>query len=356
MPSIGHILFGITLTIPIMLIARDRMNYKAVLIFLMNNYFGPDSFYPFIFLPINGHTLLGYVAWAAFLALLYSYISRFSISRDKWRFYIHDDGRIEVPYRQAYMLCLAGGICHFFVDMIGHHGYQFYLSQWFTLNLDQVQAWGDAYYHNIGAAAAFGYLFILLVVLLLFQVLQQDSKKQYLFILCVWGTVVLVMLIFGGITFAELEISMTFIISLYFLLPMTLLYAALAQVYEYNQKYLKNEISSPVRKVNAAQILKIVIGILLVLAIGLFIAGIVVLGLADAISERYGYDRNLFHYGAIAGMVLAGILVVVSILVALKKEIGRQIVIGICFLSYITVVTLVIAFALCEKDVKAMFK
>jgi hypothetical protein len=355
MPGIGHILYGLALVLPVMLIARDRMNYKAVLIFLMNNYFGPDSSYPFIFLPLDGHTIAGFLVWALFLAFMYSYISRFSISRERWRFTIHDDGKIEVPYKQAYMLCAAGGISHFFIDMIGHHGYKLYLSQWFSLNLNQVQAWADPYYHEIGPIAFFGILLTMFVILLLYQVLQQDAKAQYKFILSVMGIIVAVIVFIDGKLFAEAEVSMVVMIGLYFLLPLTLLYAALDQVRVFNSIPENSAMIPSNRKLNGPQILNLIVLILIILAIALFIAGIIINQLADSIAQRYGYDRNLFYYGAFGGMGLAIFLAIIAILLKLKIDIARRIVIGIGFVGFVAVIPLVLAFALSENNVKKLF-
>lgn len=354
MPSFSHILYGFVLILPVLLIARDRMNYKALLIFILNNYFGPDGTYAFIFLPLNGHTIVGFAVYALIFAFLYSYFSKFSINRDGWKFSIQDDGKMEVPYKQSYMLCLAGGICHFVIDMIGHKGFKTYFSQWDNMNLSDfhhLELWGIDYYHNIGALAAVGYLYILVVVLLLFQVIRQDSKSQYKFVMGIVATTITLMLLSRGLFFAETEITTPFIIIVYFLTPLTLLYTALQQLYEMKVK----GIEIPTKSLDPNKILKLVVGLLVFLCLVLLIAGIIVNGMADEIGTRFGYNPALFYYGSIIAIILSGILVIITILIIKRIELGRRIVIAIGLLGYAIVIPLVLAFALSEKEVKALF-
>jgi hypothetical protein len=253
------------------------------------------------------------------------------------------------------MLCLAGGICHFFIDMIGHRGFNLYLTQWDDTSLHDIQAWGNAYYHNFGVISILSFVMILIVILLLFQVLQQESKSQYLFILGVMAAIVLITLLIDGQIFAELEMTMVVVIGLYFLFPLTLLYKALSEVFEYNQKQLKEPSERSPRKLNSDQIFKLIVVFLGLLVFALIIAGIVVLGMAEEISTRFGYAEELFTLGSIAVIVLAIFLGITTVLLALKKEFARKIIIGICFMAFITIITMVIAFALCEKDIKEQF-
>jgi hypothetical protein len=354
MPSFSHILYGLALVLPVMIIARDRMNYKAVLIFILNNYFGPDGTYPFVFLPLDGHTVVGFAVYALIFAFMYSYFSKFSISREGLTFTIHDDGKIEVPYKQAYMLCLAGGISHFVIDMIGHKGFKTYFFQWFNLNLSDfhhLELWGVDYYHNIGALAAVGFLYIMFVVLLLFQVIQKESKQQYIFIAGIVTTTIVLMLVSQGLFFAEAEITTPFVVVVYFLIPLTLLYTVLQQLHEMKTK----GIVIPAKPVNPKKILKLVLALLSVLCLVLLIGGIIVNGMATEIGTRFGYNPALFYYGSIAAMALSVILGLITISLGLRKEFARKLVIGICFCGYVIVIPLLVSFALSETDVKALF-
>jgi hypothetical protein len=354
MPSFSHILFGFVLVLPVLLLARDRMNYKALLIFILNNYFGPDGTYAFIFLPLNGHTLVGFAVYALIFAFMYSYFSKFSISRDGWRFSIHDDGKIEVPYKQAYMLCLAGGICHFTIDMIGHKGFKTYFFQWYDLNLSafhHLELWGVDYYHNIGALAAVGYIYIMLVILLLFQVIQKEPKTQYKFAGGIILTTIVLMLVSRGLFFAETEITTPLVILVYFLLPFTLLYGALQQLYEMKTK----GIEIPAKEVEPKLILKLIIGLLTILCLTLLIAGIIVNGMATEIGTQFGYDPALFFVGSIAAMILSGILALITISLALRKEFARKLIVTIGIMGYAIVIPLLLAFALSETKVKELF-
>jgi hypothetical protein len=298
--------------------------------------------------------VVGFAVYALIFAFMYSYFSKFSISREGWKFTIHDDGKIEVPYKQAYMLCLAGGISHFVIDMIGHKGFKTYFFQWYNLNLSdfhQLELAGIDYYHNIGALAIVGFLYIMFVVLLLFQVIQKKSKKQYLFIVGIVTTTIALMMISNGLFFAEAEITTPFVVIVYFLIPLTLLYTALNQLYE-----MKNQGTIiPTKPIKAKTILNLVIGLLTVLCLALLIGGIIVNGMATEIATGFGYNPALFFYGSIAAMILSGVLALITISLVFRKEFARKLVIGICFCGYVIVIPLLISFALSETDVKALF-
>ena len=74
MPGLGHLFFGLFLIIPILFIAKNQLNYKIAIIFVLTNWIGPDSFWPWnAIIPIDFHPLLGYIILAIPLALFYSY-------------------------------------------------------------------------------------------------------------------------------------------------------------------------------------------------------------------------------------------------------------------------------------------
>ena len=63
MPGIAHLVFGLFIVIPIFYVARDKFSSKVALIFVLNNWIGPDSYWAWRFIPINAESIYGYLIW-----------------------------------------------------------------------------------------------------------------------------------------------------------------------------------------------------------------------------------------------------------------------------------------------------
>ncbi|MFX0136358.1 MAG: hypothetical protein ACFFDN_22140, partial [Candidatus Hodarchaeota archaeon] len=179
MPGIAHLLFGLFLVIPIMYIAKDRLNWKVAFIFVLNNWNGPDSFWPYGFIPFDMHAIISYVIWCIPLALYYSYLSRFSFRRKGNFFEVVDDGRREVKWRNAYILCIAGGISHTFIDTLFHLGMDIHIFQDWHIPFESVLWFGVSTLKISEGLIILGYVIMTIVSLFIIYFLNRDLKDIF---------------------------------------------------------------------------------------------------------------------------------------------------------------------------------
>ncbi|MBN2153581.1 MAG: hypothetical protein JW839_19150 [Candidatus Lokiarchaeota archaeon] len=124
MPSIAHLFLGGMVGYSLYLISDKRFSKYHVMILFLSNYLGPDLGWV---LGIGDftHTYAGYIVFAFFLALFYSYFTRFS--PDFKRRTLVDSGCNRVPYAAAFFLACAGGIMHIYLDGVMNHRGNFHL-------------------------------------------------------------------------------------------------------------------------------------------------------------------------------------------------------------------------------------
>lgn len=349
MPGASHFLYGLAFILPLMLFAREKVNSKAAIIFVLNNLCGPDSYWPFAFIPLNGHSLLGYPIWAVLLAFFYSYLSRFSLQRTRGRFWLQDDGHNEVGWTNAYLLCVAGGICHFFIDMIGHLELDFPLVQEIYIPWESIQGWGAAYAHVFTPLVVIGYAFQIAGALLTIHVLTKDTKNQYVFFAVFAGAIVLTTLIVGGFAFGELEVTMVFLIGVFFFTPFTLVAWVFKRLHDHP------EVPQPSR-FSVQQKLRIVFCMLIGLGLLLLVASIVGGIYANQIGDYFGIGGLIVQIGAVAVGIASLVWLIFTFLMIVKRsEKARQVVSGICLLVFVAILPPVLALILNEKEVIAEF-
>lgn len=237
MPGIAHFIFGLFIVIPIMIIAKDRFNYKVAIIFVLANYLGPDAYWAFRYIPFNMHALLGYAIWAIPLALLYSYLSRFSIKTSGHFFKVVDDRKYEVNWRNAYLLCIAGGITHTMIDFLFHHGMGFNLldlsdilgSGWdpfgiWSITFQEVLNFGESLFSWGSTLIILGFVIMTLTFVLIIFILGRNTKERLIFLFAAIGLITLNFFtlgtdIFGG----ELDMSAIFFMLLFLFVPLIIL-------------------------------------------------------------------------------------------------------------------------------------
>ena len=71
---IMFMIFSAALIISHYALAYIYLAYIAF-IFILNNWIGPDSYWPYGYLPFDGHAILGFLFWAIPLSLFYAYLT-----------------------------------------------------------------------------------------------------------------------------------------------------------------------------------------------------------------------------------------------------------------------------------------
>ncbi|GAB4320598.1 MAG: hypothetical protein Kow0069_24630 [Promethearchaeota archaeon] len=359
MPGISHVVYGLATLLPLVFVARDRLDAKAAAVYVFNNWIGPDSFWPYSVLPFPGHSILGFVAWAVPLAWIYQYLSRFSLHRRGRWFELRDDGEPYLEWRHAYALTVAGGFSHFFVDAIGHHGYLVHLWEGLSPSFDEVQAWGDAYYHVTGAVSLVGYLVQLGACFLTLHYAARKPKDFVAFLASLVGATLLVVATLGGEAFGELEISTQFLVGTFFIVPFTLLGWALGDLARRGPDKkggadagvkLRMHLGGDAGRrklVGIGALFGSLSGALVLLStLGWFRAG--------AVADEFGVEATLVRAGAAGVGVLSGLLLVGAFAMAgMRADWGRKLVARLSCALAAFAFPLVLGLALCTDEARA---
>ncbi|HUX98345.1 MAG TPA: hypothetical protein VMV49_02210 [Candidatus Deferrimicrobium sp.] len=352
MPGIAHLLFGLMLVVPIILIAKDRFHYKVAAIFVLNNWNGPDSYWPYSYIPFPVDTLLGYMIWAIPLALFFSYFSRFSIAKTDRFVKFVDDGKRDITWLNAYILCLAGGICHFLIDGLFHGGppYNFSLWEGVSFSLGDVNSWGTFSYGLSEALIVVGFVAMIITSLLIIYYLKKEIKHILLFLGITIGLVFLSLYSLGWEVFGEREISVLIFMGFFIFLPLIMLGFVADDVYKKPTK-----LSPPL--INKALALKIVALITFVIAFIFVLFGLSGIIAPDIPREIIGgglSDEILIVLGIIV-MIISGLGVFGAIGLFFRNNLCRYLVIFVSILLWFFVYPIAIALFLCRNDVKEMF-
>jgi len=143
MPGVLHALFGLGLGLFFWKFSgkddgKKRWSFGLVLIFALNNYFGPDlrGFLKRIAAPLKSdilyifagsiHTFLWWPLFAIFYAGLWfvvlSSIEKARAQQIQERLTSETIEYSKYSYADVYIAVLTGGFCHLFIDLIGHPG------------------------------------------------------------------------------------------------------------------------------------------------------------------------------------------------------------------------------------------
>jgi len=359
MPTFTHIFYGFCIIIPILYYTRDKFNYKVAFIFLANNFIGPDAAQIFIGLPF--HSILGFLIFAVPLSLFYTYFSRFTIKKtDTYiRLKFEDEGIREVKWRNAYLITVAGGISHFFIDQFYHYHTRMMLWPDFYITHEQMLDWGGSAYHVVDPLMLIGWAIVLATIMLSLYVFKKGYKETFkMFISVTALSIVLMLLLSINVFGAEREWGGIVHCTIYVFIPLFLLFYVARDVEE-------NPNETPdVPKIERYKLLKIVTFIsclisavfLVVGMIGIFSPNLIAKPLADKLGE----DVNAVAASIqILGVIIAFISVALllgSIGLFFRNNTCRYIVIALYSILWIFALPYAVVLFLCEKEVKEIFK
>ena len=354
MPGIAHLVFGLFIVIPIFFIARDRFSYKVALIFVLNNWIGPDSYWAWRFIPINAESIYGYLIWIIPLALFYSYLTRFSLQKSKHFLKLVDDGKREVSWRHSYLLCLGGGILHNHIDAFYHqggHGVEILPN--FTIGFDEFLKWGVSPIEISSGLIVIGFVLMIAVSILSMYFLNKDVKDMFIFLFAVIGVTFLLHFTLGGeYSGNELETVAIGYNFFYLFIPLMLL------------AYVSNYVHKNPREERETPLLNRELGLKLIAIIVIIIAGTVFyLGIDTLIGVQFitiliggGIDSTVLSVIAILIIGASSLGLIGAIGLFFKNNYCRYLVIFVSILLFFFVYPFAIALFLCDKDIKVLFE
>ena len=358
MPTFGHIFYGLCLLIPIMYYTKDKFSYKIAFIFLANNIFGPDILHLF-FIPYF-HNILGYAILAIPFSLVYSYSSRFSIVESDGLSPLKfvDEKIREVSWRNAYLVSVAGGISHFFIDQFYHFEKEMWIWPGIAIHHDEMLAWGGSAYHVIDPLMILGLMIVVITILLSMYYFRKGYKETFKIFLVVTALSIFLMLglstaVYGG----EREFGVIVHCTVYVLIPLFLLMHAARDVQD------NPRINPDMPKIQRKTLLYIVAIISISIALFFLYYTYYILSntvtLASKLAENGGQTANEIRVSLTIIAYIAGttafILLIGSIGLMFKINFCRYLVIAISCVFFIIGFPFAIALFLCEKDVKALF-
>jgi len=367
MPTFGHVFYGLCLLIPIFYYTRDKFNYKVAFIFFANNLYGPDIVFLFIDTPF--HSILGFAIIAIPLALVYSYSSRFSLKKSDGRFPLkfEDEGISTVKWKNAYLLTIAGGVSHFFIDQFFHFEESMWIWSWpdISITYDQMLSWGGSLYHVFDPLMVIGELIVVVSILLSIYYFRKGYKETFKAFLIVSGISFIIMLlgafgvdsltaVFGG----ERELAVMCFGLIYILIPLFILMYVARNIEDH-------PIETPDKpKIPRERLFKIVAILSIILGIFFILYGILAITLVDTFVSLiesltgtvYANNRTGILFLGFYYATIALILVIGSVGLLFKNNLCRYLTIAATSYFFILGFPLAIALFLCEKDVKGMFK
>ena len=361
MPTFGHLCYGLSLLIPILYYTKtDKkpFNYKVAFIFLANNIYGPDLVGLFFVIPT--HNILGFAIMAIPLSLVFTYSSRFSLIKSEGSFPLKliDEEIREVNWKNAYLITVAGGISHFFIDQFYHWDKEMRVAPGINITHDEMLSWGGPAYHVVSPLMIIGDIVVISVIVLSLYTFMKGYKETFKLLLAsTIITVLLMIFISTAIFWAEREFGAIVHCFVYVLIPLFLLMYAARDVKD-------NPRETPdVPKIKRKTLLKIVAIISILFALFMMIYAYFAITsaeyLAELIAETLGGNvAELTVSVTIIGyiyMTFAVVLLIASIGLFFKINICRYIAIAICTYFFIFGFPFAIALFLCEKDVKALF-
>lgn len=358
MPIFGHIFFGFSLLVPLMLYRRDKFPYKIAFIFLINNLYGPDIVGLFFITPF--HSILGFVILAIPYSLVFTYASRFSLHKSEdgvFPLKLDDSGIREVNWKNAYCATAAGGFSHFFIDQFFHfEGEMTLWSTWpdIIITYEEMLAWGGEAYHVISPIMIIGEIFTIIVLILSLYFFKKGYKQTAIMFSIVTALAILLMLIFSqNVFWAEREYAVLGAVTIYFLVPLLLLMYSAREV-EFNPRTIPDE-----PRIQRKTLINIVAGIGIIVAIFFIIYSSVAIFMADMLLSLIGdaittTKQSLQFIGYFYG-TLAFILLIGSIGLFFKHNLFRYMVIAVSCYFLIFGFPFAIALFLNEKEVKEIF-
>ncbi|MBD3254652.1 MAG: hypothetical protein GF383_06140 [Candidatus Lokiarchaeota archaeon] len=361
MPTIGHIIYGLCLIIPILHYSKDeKFNYKVAFIFLANNIFGPDIVFLFFITPF--HSILGFLILGIPYSLVFSYSSRFSLKKSDMKYFplkFVDDGIREVNWKNSYLLTSAGGISHFFIDQFFHWEKSMWIWPGISIHHDQMLSWGGPAYHTATPLIIIGNIIVVSTILLSLFIFTKGSKMSFLMLISITFLSIFLMLgITTNIYMGERELAVIVFSYLYILIPLYLLMHVAKEVRDHPNQ------TPDIPKFNRNSLLYVVASISVLISIFFIVYSFFAITYAHIFAKMLGssptqsvndvaYNIVLIGYFV---LVLSIILLISSLGLFFKIQICRYIVILLC--SYLLIIgfPFAIALFLCENDVRVLFR
>jgi len=358
MPTFGHVFYGLCLLMPILYYSKDKFSYKIAFIFLANNIFGPDIFSYFSI--DYFHSILGYAILAIPLSLVYSYSSRFTLVESEGLFPLkfEDESLREVNWKNAYLVSVAGGISHFFIDQFYHFEKEMHIWYGIDITHDEMLAWGGAAYHVLDPLMILGAMIVVITILLSMYYFKKGYKEAFKMFLVVTALSIFLMLgvstaVYGG----EREFGVMIHATVYVLIPLFLLMYTARDVQDNPRTNLD------VPKIQRKTLIYIVSIISISLALFFLYYAYYIVSNVDSLAlqraERGQQSANEIATSLTIMAYIAGttalILLIGSIGLLFKINICRYLAIAASCAFFILGFPLAIALFLCEKDVKALF-
>lgn len=355
MPGISHLIFGLMLVVPMMYFAKEKFNYKVAVIFVLNNWIGPDSYWPYSWIPFDMHALLGFLIWAIPLSLFYSYLTRFSILRTDRFFTIADDGKRDVSWKNSYIVCVAGATFHNVIDTLFHgppYGINLFPSELNLSdpNLGDINSWGTISYGYSEVLIIVGFVSMIVMSLLIIYFLRKRFKDVLVFLFIAVALLILSQVLLGWETFSERELSATGYTFFFIFLPL--------MGFAYVMNHVNNNPTQPSKPLMDKEIAHTFVAIVALILCG----GFVFLGLSPFIAPSIP-DAIIGGYFSTETMQIIGIVITIIATIGtigavglfFKNRICRYFVIFICILLWFFVFPFAIALFLSRNDIKEMY-
>jgi len=243
MPFFGHFVIAMSIIIPIYYFNKEKFHYKVAVIFVLNNWIGPDSAQAYFFLPIDFHYLVPYLFWALPMAFFYSYISRFSIKFENRKFRVIDDKQKVLNWRNAYLLMISGGILHTVSDTIFRSNLKFkFIEDIFKPTLYEIQEYGMGFGFDSGAVHLLGYLILILMSFLIFLFFNRNLKDMLIFYSTYIIIVIVSILLLGDdLAGEEFDIGVIFFALIFIFIPLFLLFYVANSVFKQDPESIKTK-------------------------------------------------------------------------------------------------------------------
>ncbi|MFO8020087.1 MAG: hypothetical protein R6U96_15790 [Promethearchaeia archaeon] len=357
MAEAGHFIIGLSIVIPIIYLTDGKFNKKVAIIFLLNNWLGPDHGQVFSnllgleeLIGLDFHWFLPFLLWAIPLAYFYSYFSRFSVERNPRFLTISDDKKRDVNWKNAYLLCISGGLLHTIIDALFRH--KIYDSTIKILDgviepkigeLNNLASFGI----DIGVShILITYFIAIFVVFFGLYILDKEFKKVLQFYIIYAALIFCITLFFVGSEYdtAVVVLSVSFIV-----LPLMLLF--------YVDKEVKRNPTSVKGKprINPELGLKLIGGISLLLAAVFLIFGMALIMNPTLLESLETGELFIIILGILLTFV-GSIMLIGAAGLFLRKNHSRIVLMFSSLLIFILIYPLFIFFYLAQDDVKTLFK
>lgn len=357
MPTgLGHFIIGLAILIPIIYYTDGKFNNKVAAIFLINNWIGPDAGQAYKFLEdltgIDFHWYLPFLILALPMALFFSYFSRFSLKKTERFFSIIDDGRREVNWKNAYLLCVSGGALHTIADAIFRH--RTYDSTIKIFNHFIEPELGELYFiasygTEVGILQAVPFIVMLLVIFFAVYILDHDWKQVLLIYAIIGAFTISFALIFGDkVIGEEYDVALTILSTAFILVPLLLLF--------YVEKDVNTNPTPMIEepRIRAELGLKIIILISLTIGSILSVLGILVI-VSPSLLDFLDISGALISLLSILVLSVGLIMIIGAFGLLFRINFARYLLMVVTSILFIFIFPLFIFYFLCQDNVKSLF-